>query len=139
MTYEQWRGPPSSFEMGTGMGNTHIYGTQWVQVWVIPVLSKSHGWRRGCTRNSVGGCWVGAARVLRGCSAGALQSNKKTVYWITYKSTARTPKFPMGATWVYSGCTVGVAMATMFLADFAWVGGGWVQCRMKNRGWEVGG
>ena len=81
----------------------------------------------------MGGCWVGAARVLRGCSVGALQSNKKTVYWITYKSTARTPKFPMGATWVQRGCTVGVAMGTMFLADFAWVGGGWVQCSMKNR------
>ena len=87
--------------------------------------------------------WVGAGWVLRGCCVGVFsgctQFNKKTVYWITYKSTARTPKFPMGATWVYSGCTVGVAMATMFLADFAWVGGGWVQCSMKNRGWKVGG
>ena len=112
--------------MGTGMGNTRTFEIPWVEAWVFKEFS---GW-------VLGGCCAGAAW---GCSAGELQFNKKTVYWITYKSTARTPKFPMGATWVYSGCTVGVAMATMFLADFAWVGGGWVQCSMKNRGWKVGG
>ena len=103
--HDQWRGPPSSFETGTGMGNTHIYGTQWVQVWVIPVLSKSHGWRRGCSRNSVGGCWVGAARVLRGGVQRVNCNSTKRQYTGSHTN-------PLGAhrnfPWVQRGCNVGV-------------------------------
>ena len=36
------------------------------------------------------------------------------------------------------GVIVGVAMGTVFLADFAWVGGGWAQRSMEIRGWEMG-
>ena len=82
--------------------------------------------------------WVGAGWVLRGCCVGVQRVHCNP----TKRQYTGSHTNPLGAhrnfPWVQRGCTVGVAMGTMFLADFAWVGGGWVQCSMKNRGWEVG-